>query len=301
MDVSGADLAVMHGGMMFGEVVTQVVSTFAPVHEELSLSNTVLNPIKAHVHGFGLALSHSTIGDASSTGIVSLYRCRWLRPSHFEENVADHDPVFSIVKKASEFGFCGRGHDIFEYVADGVDGPVGWGNVGWGLRGIKGLGSEVEVAANTAASFGGGQVGGITVDVEGHVTGCVAEVCIGMCCGVVEESSEGNGSGIGAAGLGCSKGAEGDEHGGVDCTCVEEEGADDLLEALDAGRVEGGTGVIEGSQLDGGAEDRLYPSVGGMFGATWLWMWILKAMQSRVNVLRHGEVNGAIGVVPLKC
>lgn len=43
-------------GVMFGEVITEVVSSFTPVYEELVLFDAILDPVKSHVHRFGLTL-----------------------------------------------------------------------------------------------------------------------------------------------------------------------------------------------------------------------------------------------------
>lgn len=56
MEVCGADLAMVGSGVMFGEVITEVVSSFTPVYEELVLFDAILDPVKSHVHRFGLTL-----------------------------------------------------------------------------------------------------------------------------------------------------------------------------------------------------------------------------------------------------
>ena len=43
----------MGRGVMLDEVVTNIGATRVPVNEELATTGAILNPIKAHVNGFG--------------------------------------------------------------------------------------------------------------------------------------------------------------------------------------------------------------------------------------------------------
>ena len=61
---------------------------------------------------------------------------------------------------------------------------------------------EEKVATNSAASFGLGEVGAITVIVQDHVTGVVANDGIRMRCCIVQEMDDGVESGLGGFGLG---------------------------------------------------------------------------------------------------
>ena len=91
------------------------------------------------------------------------------------------------------------------------------------------------------------------MDVEGHVAGGVSEDGIGMCGGVVEELSDGDGGCFCAFGLGGSEGAECDEHSGVNCAGKMEEDSDDLLEASERFGRERWGGVVGVGVLDCGA------------------------------------------------
>ena len=55
---------MMGGGMVLGGIVSVVHGPRFPVHPELSLPDSVPDPIEAHVHGFGSALFDSVIGNA---------------------------------------------------------------------------------------------------------------------------------------------------------------------------------------------------------------------------------------------
>ena len=58
------------------------------------------------------------------------------------------------------------------------------------------------MATDSAASFGLGEVGSITVIVQDHVTGVVANDGIGMRCCIVQEVDNGVESGLRGFGLG---------------------------------------------------------------------------------------------------
>ena len=49
---------------MFGEIICSIQLAFSPKHMELFLLDSVADPIKAHVDGFGAALLYGVVGDA---------------------------------------------------------------------------------------------------------------------------------------------------------------------------------------------------------------------------------------------
>ena len=72
------------------------------------------------------------------------------------------------------------------------------GFIGWINRFV----AEIEVAASSAASFGLGKKGGITMDVQRHAPGFVADDGVGVCCRIIQEFDNGSGGVIGGTGLG---------------------------------------------------------------------------------------------------
>ena len=128
LEVSGADQAMMGRGMVLGKVISEVFGARTPVHNVVSLADTILYPIKAHVHGFVLALASGPVGDAGCARVVSLDRSGALLAAHFFQGNAQGGGVFVIVKKAGEFSLGGGGHDILEDDADGMEGTIvgGW-------------------------------------------------------------------------------------------------------------------------------------------------------------------------------
>ena len=85
------------------------------------------------------------------------------------------------------------------------------------------------MAACTATSLGLREVGGVAMDAEEDVTGCVADGSVRVGGGIVEEFGNGFCCGFGSFGLRCSKGAECHGHSWIDGTGVVEERANNLL------------------------------------------------------------------------
>ena len=79
---------------MLGEVVSEVVAAFAPMDDVLVLGDAVFDPIKTHVHGFGLALLDGVIDDTQCARIVSLYWRGSLRVSEFKQCDAERRCIF---------------------------------------------------------------------------------------------------------------------------------------------------------------------------------------------------------------
>ena len=52
---------------MLGEVIGEIVGTFSPMNMDLTLVNSILNPVETHVNGFGSSLFDLlTLGCSSS-------------------------------------------------------------------------------------------------------------------------------------------------------------------------------------------------------------------------------------------
>jgi hypothetical protein len=65
----------MGRGMMLGKVVGEIVFTCTPMNNELALLDSVADPVKVHVYGFGSTLFDSFVCDASGACIVGLDGC----------------------------------------------------------------------------------------------------------------------------------------------------------------------------------------------------------------------------------
>ena len=78
----GTHKTMMRWRMMLGEVVGHVVDTASPMNDKLALFDSILDPIKAHIHGFGATLLDSIVHDASGAGVVRLNERWWLFMAH---------------------------------------------------------------------------------------------------------------------------------------------------------------------------------------------------------------------------
>ena len=79
----------MSTGGMLGEVVTNIGAARAPVNEEMATMGTILNPIKAHVNGFGYFLFDGVIGKTCGIGVFYTERGRRLGVSELGEGGAN--------------------------------------------------------------------------------------------------------------------------------------------------------------------------------------------------------------------
>jgi hypothetical protein len=81
------------------------------------------------------------------------------------------------------------------------------------------------------------------VDTDVYATSIVANDGFWMNGTVVEELGDGVGWGFGASCLSGRESAKGNEHGGVDCASVEQEGAGDFMKADESSSVSWSRGV----------------------------------------------------------
>ena len=72
------NVLMMGGGMVLGEVISTFRLAFATKNLELPLANTIADPIKVHVDGFGSHLFYSVRCSASSAIVVSRHGRCWL-------------------------------------------------------------------------------------------------------------------------------------------------------------------------------------------------------------------------------
>ena len=77
-DVLGACSTVMFRGMVLCKVVHEVVFTFLPVDEELTLFDSIPDPVESHVHCFGSLLLDGVVGDAAGACVVCFDWGGWL-------------------------------------------------------------------------------------------------------------------------------------------------------------------------------------------------------------------------------
>ena len=110
--------------MVLGEVVSHVEYAFSPDEIELTLFYSVTDPVKAHVKGFGEFLAHGCCEYAFCCFVVSIAWCAsfWLRMAELDDGDAYRACVLGCHVYSAGFGFCCRGHDVFDCVAHDMDG-----------------------------------------------------------------------------------------------------------------------------------------------------------------------------------
>ena len=74
--------------VVFGEIVTEVSASGFPINENLDLPGAVLDPIEAHVDGFGYFLFDRSVGEAFSSVFFDAYWSRWFLVPDFCEGSA---------------------------------------------------------------------------------------------------------------------------------------------------------------------------------------------------------------------
>ena len=97
--------------MVLGVVVPKIDVTWSVVDEELLLGFAILDPVEAHVDGFGSFLFYCFVGESDGGGVVDLNRGGWLGMSHFDECRSDGDGLLAVEESGCYFCFGGGRHD----------------------------------------------------------------------------------------------------------------------------------------------------------------------------------------------
>ena len=138
-----------------------------------------------------------------------------LRVTKFEEQGADRYGLLVIDVGGSNFGFSDRTHHVGHDVVNRVDGTVETRTSGGWFEHVGANVTHKIVSTSAAAGSRFGEVGGVTVNVEEHVTGSITDCGVGV---RVIVSKQPQGVGVGLLRAFCllrRNGAKGGEHGGV--------------------------------------------------------------------------------------
>ena len=100
VQVGRAHNTVMGRRVVLGEVVTEVSSAGFPINEKLALPGAVLDPIEAHINGFGYFLLYCAVCEAFRGRVVDGDWSWWLRVPEFLEGSAYQHGLLAIVKSA---------------------------------------------------------------------------------------------------------------------------------------------------------------------------------------------------------
>ena len=151
---------------MLGEVVTEVSAARNPINDKLAFPGAVLDPIEAHVNGFGYFVFDCAVGKAFSGVVVDTDWIRWLRVPKFCEGSVYPRVLLAIMEGGADFGFRGGCHHVVENIGDGVYRVVERGVGDMWIDRVIGLVAKEVVATYAAASSGLVKVGGVTVEVQ---------------------------------------------------------------------------------------------------------------------------------------
>ena len=105
---------VMGRRVVLGEIVTEVSAAGLPINEKLALMGAVLDPIEAHIDGFGLFLFYDAVCETFRGRVVDTDCSWWLRVNEFLEGSAYWHGLLAILKSSTDFGFSGRRHHAVE-------------------------------------------------------------------------------------------------------------------------------------------------------------------------------------------
>ena len=112
---------VMGRRVVLGELVTEVSSARFPINERLALPGAVLDPIEAHINGFGYFLLYCAVFETFRGRVFNADWSWWLRVPEFLKGSAYRN---GLLASGTDFGFSGGRHHVVEDLGDGMDRAV---------------------------------------------------------------------------------------------------------------------------------------------------------------------------------
>jgi hypothetical protein len=251
-----------------------------------ALANSIPEPVKTHVHRFGLFRTDSSMSKTNRTFIVTKQGSWGLGVANVLEGSTEETGGFGVAKGGSELGLSGRGDNNRD-----TGGNKFYSGVG--ERGV--VVTQNVVATGFRAGIGEAEVGSVGLGLEQHGGWADDLDSIGMGLGVAEKACHGvKGSDCGA-GLEAGEGGSGGEEEGINDTGIVEHGANLLTQAFGLGRGSGSRGV-NGENLGGGTTilGRYVEGGGGSWAET-IWA---EAFEHSRDVVGHREGDqAAVSVV----
>ena len=93
--------------MVLAEVVSEVGMAWCPIYMEVSLVDSILEPVESHVNGLGSSLFDIGVCDSNCSGIIHLDWCGRLGSADFLECGSNGSSFFGIGKGSTHFGLGG--------------------------------------------------------------------------------------------------------------------------------------------------------------------------------------------------
>ena len=219
--------------MKFADVVRIVTCTWRPIDHELVLLDTVPDPVETHVESFCSLLFDSIVREAHRSCVVDLDGCGRLRMAKFVKGDAQREGIAGGEEGGGNLGFRRRAHDVGEDFGEGMDSAVGDNGWRWGKHGVNRTWPKEVNTGSTAACVFFGEIGGIAVEMENHVTGEIADFGVRVGVRVVKGIDDLVHGVFCRFGLGRGNGPKGNQHGEIDGDHIVEECADYGLDVAD--------------------------------------------------------------------
>ena len=154
MKVGRSHDTVMGRRVVLGEIVTEVSAAGFPINEKLTLPGAVLDPIEAHIDGFGSFLLYGAICE-TFRGIVVDADWSWrLWVPDFLEWSAYRHSLLAVVKSGTDSSLSGRRHHVAKNIGDGMYRAIKRGVCERWLGRVSGVVANKIVATNAAVSAG---------------------------------------------------------------------------------------------------------------------------------------------------
>ena len=139
---------------MLGEIVTKVSAARFPINEKLTFPGAVLDPVEAHIDGFGYFLLYGAICETFRGRVVYADWSWWLWVPEFLEGSAYRHGLLAVVKSGTDFSLSGGRHHVVKDLGDGMYRSVKRGVCKRWLGRVSGVVAEEIVSTNAAASAG---------------------------------------------------------------------------------------------------------------------------------------------------
>ena len=222
--------------------------------------------------------------------VVGLNGSSWLGPIHFHECVLKWNECFGCDEEATKFGIGCGGHNKFNDLGDCKDGAIHAWN--WVVF------REEYVSTHAAASFADVKVGSVSMGGSNHLAGSIDNAIVWIGGYIVEELVDGERGGFGGGGLFGADGVYSNQELVVDSAAVEEQSANDALDASYASFVERRTGVGLGSKLRLGAVRDGHVFVRRELAFERLR--VIVAIEDCLDIPGDGEATRSLNVIPFE-
>ena len=140
--------------VVLGKIFTEVSAAGFPINEKLAFPGAVLDPIEAHINGFGYFLLYGAICETFRGRVVDADWSWWLWVPEFLEGSAYRHGLLAVVKSGTNFSLSGRRHHVVKDLGDGMYRAIKRGVCERWIGRISGVVARKIVATNAAASAG---------------------------------------------------------------------------------------------------------------------------------------------------